>query len=142
MRIIEVGFIASAWQRIGLALLVIGMAAGLLVLVEYPRASRIVAVPAAPGSSQRRATLRLESSFPVATWSVRIAGVEIVAGHSDASTWQGVAEGVSGSEILIVVDGLAAQPQRGAVRIALDGDPQGDRSAWGDGQVVATVRVP
>ena len=138
----DFGFIASAWQRSGLALLVVAMAAGLVLAVEYPRENRAPTAPATPASPQSRATLRLESSFPVGVWSVSVAGVAIPASHSDVSTWQGVVEGSTGSEILIEATGEPTHAQRGAVRMVLDGDPLGERSAWGEGHVITTVNLP
>jgi len=142
VRIMDSGFVASAWQRMAVALVVIGMAAGLVVVVEYPRLHHATVESTSPAAPQRRTTVRLESSFPVGTWLVSVAGVMIPAVHSDTSTWQGVIEGAPGAEILIEAIGTAMQVQRGAVRVVVDGDPHGERSAWGEGHVIITARVP
>lgn len=135
----DLGFTAAVWQRALLATTVAGLAGALVLLVEQPNAR---AAAERPGPvAQRHARLRLESSFPVLTWTVSVAGVPVPARHHDAGGWEGLIEAPVGSEVLIEAV-AAAQAQRGALRMVLDGDPQGERTAWGEGSVIATLRLP
>lgn len=123
-----------------LGLAVAAVAGGLVLLVER-RGARHPVAAAVPGV-QRQASLRIESGFAVATWSVSVGRAPVVARHSDAGSWEGVIAAPAGSEVLIEATATAGHPQRCALRVVLDGDPQGERSAWGDGAVIATVVVP
>jgi hypothetical protein len=146
---VDLGFPASAWSRAILGVAVAGLAGALLLLVEGggdavpPAGAALSAGAALPVRAQRTARLRLESGFPVAAWSVTVAGRAIPPDHSDALSWSGAVDAPAGSEVL--VEASAAAPAGGprcALRLVMDGDPQGERTAWGDGGVVATVPVP
>lgn len=138
----DFGFSASAWRRLAVAGAVVLVAGSLVLLVERPREQQPSAIASAePSATTRR--VRMESSFPVQSWTVSVAGRTGTASISDSGSWVGTVEGPAQAELLVIAQGApGSAAQRCALRLVIDGDPAGERSIWGDGLVVATVRLP
>lgn len=138
----DLGFSASAWTRI-----VIGMgfclaAVALVWLIERPRGEIRPAAhvePAVVTAQDRK--LVIESTFPVATWSVSVLGRQQAVVHTDAFSWAGTVSAQTGEEILISASATPEDrlPNHG-LRIIIAGNAP--RLEWGGGEVTATVVNP
>jgi hypothetical protein len=136
-----IGFEQSAWVRLAAGLLFCAAAAGLVWLVERtPEPATIVHTE--PVGDLRRFRLAVESSYPVAQWSVSVLGALQQAESSDAFRWNGTVAIPAGEEVLVQAAAAAAtagSPHR-ALRLRLGDAPE--RLVWGSGDLASTVAAP
>jgi hypothetical protein len=134
------GFEASALSRAVLGGAFIAVAAILVRLIERsdPTTANVIAESSAVTRSSWPVTI--ESTYPVAEWSVSILGVEQAATHHDDFSWSGAISAASGDELLIQARPAAAEhvPHHG-LRLLVGA--AGERLVWGEGEVTATVEL-
>lgn len=136
-----IGFPASGWWRLAVAGGFCLLAVGLVWWAERPRQAAPSASPVAttvPGAAVR---LAVESTYPVARWTVQVLGADQSPAHAEAYSWQGVVALPPGEEVLVIghADASTAVPHRG-LRLRLGDAPE--RIVWGAGDVAATVSSP
>lgn len=136
-----IGFEQSAWLRLGAGLLFCAAAVGLVWLVERSPDTPAAVVQAGPPGEQRRLRLAVESSYPVARWSVTVLGVAQQAESSDAVRWNGTVAVPAGEDVLVqaAAEANTGSPHR-ALRLHLGDAPE--RLVWGSGDLAATVAAP
>lgn len=125
-------FTLPSWQRL-LVATAYAVAVGLAVWAV--EAAPAAALPPVVAPTARSAQLRVEATFPVASWTVLVDGVA-VAGAATAQLWTG---SVTGSEVLVQAERAdAADQSSGALRLGL-----GPRRilAWGEGTVSVTAAI-
>ena len=134
------GFDASAVHRTVLGVGFIG--ASILMVWMIERSSndeaRVSLQPVANGQAKQPWPVTIESTFPVATWSVRVLGVEQAAIRHDAYSWTGTLSAQIGDELLVQAQAIEADaaPNHG-LRLLIGSAPE--RLVWGGGDVTATV---
>lgn len=136
-----IGFPASGWWRLAIAGGFCLLAVGLVWWAERPRQATPSASPVVatvPGATVR---LAVESTYPVARWTVRVLGAEQPPAHADAYSWQGVVALPPGEEVLVIghADAATTAPHRG-LRVRLGDAPE--RLVWGTGDVAVTAGLP
>jgi hypothetical protein len=121
----------GALFTLGAAALVAAVEAPSHALGEMPRTATVTA----PGPSR---SLRVDSTFPVATWTVTVGRQTLVPDHSGDDAWSGLAPA---GEIVISAEPLDAGDGRlHALRlVAGDGASARESTAWGAGTVTAVV---
>ncbi len=138
----DLGFSASAWTRMVVGVAFCGAAVALVWVIERPHAGLQEAPPAVSSTSAMQALpLVIESTYPVASWSVSVLNHEQPAAQSEAFAWRGSVAAVVDDEILISATAKADdQTPNHSLRITIgDAAP---RLVWGGGDVTATVVVP
>ena len=143
---IRLGFSASALHRAALGATFIAVACLLVWTIERPRETDPVARPVADAADPAVQIwpVTIESTYPVAQWSVRVLGVEQSSAHQDAFTWSGpvttpISSGSSGAaELLVTAKAVAtdAAPNHG-LRLRLGA--AAPLLVWGDGDITATA---
>lgn len=138
------GFDASILTRSALGVGFIAAAVVMVWIIERPSptdaqpVAQTAAQPVPSALATRSWPVTIESTYAVATWSVRIHNVEQVATHHDGFSWSGTIPAAVGDEML--VQALAADsdhaPNHG-LRLLIGSAPE--RLVWGGGDVTATV---
>ncbi len=131
------GFAASAPFRLLLAL---GFAGGTTLLVwavERDRPAPAAVPTTAKESATRTISLRLEATFPVATW--KITGGTIADQYGEERIWQGTVTAPVGGEVLVEATGQAGVVGFQGVKARLGSR---ETALWGEGAVIGTVKVP
>ncbi len=134
------GFEASALHRTALGVGFVAAAALLVWLIERPWTATLPDSAQAEVPMMVQVPVTIESTFPVASWSVSLLGVEQAATHHDAFSWSGrIASGV-GESLLVQAQAVAAdQAPHHGLRLLVGSAPE--RLVWGDGEVTATVEL-
>jgi hypothetical protein len=148
------GFTGSATKRL--------IFAGIYAAVAFKAVAMIIAhgavptsieqLPASPPPALGMVVLTLQSTYPVAHWTVQVAGKDVLATTSDSQRWSGqLAVHQQAGEVFIQAD--ATDPLASgacAVRAAVTG-AHGDgrvtpvcpvQMLWGDGFIAATLAIP
>lgn len=135
-----IGFAASAWGRLGLALAFSAAAVAMVLAVE----SRPVSGPPAAASPAAAPTrsLRLEaaSTFPVAQWRISVLGAEQAPASSDAHSWSGAVAVPAGEEVLVQAIAAPGAAANRALRLRLGDAPE--RLVWGSGDMTVAEPAP
>jgi hypothetical protein len=137
------GFASSSLARTGCGACLCILAAGMVWLVERPRATALPApVPSAVApTSARTVPLQIESTYPVATWQVAADGVIAHPEHSSPWVWNGAIHGSPGGEILIVGTAAAGDASLNrCLRTRLGNAAPAIH--WGGGDVTVLVAIP
>ncbi len=135
------GFTASGMQRLALGAVFCAGASCLVWLVERPRAAP-AGGPATAAAAVRTVRLRIDSTYPVAAWTVSVLDRAMAPTGADAFHWQGEISGPAGEEVLVIGrsgSGAGDEPNR-CLRLAV-----GDRSPvlhWGGGDLTVTAAIP
>ncbi len=135
-----IGLRASALSRLAAGAVFCVLAVALVWWVENGEPSTRVPAAAATEPS-RRLRLEVESTYPVAGWSVLVLGVAQPASASDAWSWHGTVAAPAGEEVVVIAPAAPADraPNHG-LRLRLGDAPE--RLVWGSGDVVATGTAP
>ncbi len=137
---IRLGFSASALHRAALGATFIGIACLLVWTIERPRETYPVARPIADAADPAVQIwpVTIESTYPVAQWSVRVLGVEQSSAHQDAFTWSGPVTAPRSAELLVTAKTVATDtaPNHG-LRLMLGA--AAPKLIWGDGDITATA---
>lgn len=137
------GFPASALARLALGCAFVAATGVMVWAIERPRVRPrpppVAGVAPAPGSAM---PLGIESSYPVAQWTVQVRGVDLRPSRSDAASWSGTVRLAVDDEIFIqaVAQGGASAQAHHCLRLRLGSAP--DRFIWGSGDVTATAGLP
>ena len=139
------GFAGGVLARVALVALYAGLAVWAIIVVETrPMQARTapVALAATRGTTL---SISIESTYPVATWTVRHAGSAVV-GESGPTRWQGNVV-VEGDERQLVVEANARDPLADgpcALRIAVrrPGGVAEVSTLWGSGFISGIVTLP
>lgn len=141
------GFAGGAAARVALVALYAALAAGAIVLVEA-RPPREPATGAAGVPKGARATVEvsIESTYPVAAWTVRYAGAAVVAEVAGPARWRGRVA-IDPDERQLVVEASPRDPLADgpcALRIAVRRDGGGAEAStlWGSGFISGIVVLP
>lgn len=131
------GFAAAMPGRLLLGLGFCAVAIGGVVAIE--RGGGAAAQTAAPavrgGTSDER--LAIESTYPVAAWSVTVRGKAVAAAVSTPTSWHGKVALSEDDEVLIIATAATAGPDHRCLRIRFAG--RAPRLVWGGGDLTTTV---
>lgn len=136
-----IGFEQSVWVRLAVGGIFCVAATGLVWVVEHHPDHRDRAVVPAGHEVAKPLRLVVESSYPVACWSVSVLGAAQTAESSDPFRWHGLVSVPSGEEVLVQAAGGSGDgsPHR-ALRLHLGDAPE--HVVWGSGDLAATVAAP
>jgi hypothetical protein len=137
------GFTVSSARRVAVGGLVVAFFAALVWGIEGRSAgfAPSLPVPAATPTAITRLPVRIESTYPVATWTVSRLGVPLVAQASAAQVWRGEVVVASGDELLVTAQATAAAGSGNhCLRLTIGALPP--RLIWGDGDITTTVAIP
>jgi len=134
------GFDASAFTRSALGVGFIAASVVMVWVIERPLSldARVSVQPVALGVAKQAWPVTIESTYPVATWSVQVLGVDQVASHHDGYSWSGTIPAAVGDELLVHAQAANSDsaPNRG-LRLLIGSAPE--RLVWGGGDVTATA---
>ena len=138
-----IGFPASAGRRLIFAGIYAALAFAAAWAVErVPMTFSAAASPAVkPVVDATLVTLRCETTYPVAAWTVQVGGKPLAATSKGAQHWEGRAP-VSATVFVQAdhIDATAATPA--ALRWTCDGAHPGTGVLWADGFVATTIVLP
>lgn len=136
-----IGFEQSVWVRLAVGGIFCVAAAGLVWVVERGPDHRALAVVPAGQEVAKPLRLVVESSYPVARWSVSVLGTAQSVESSDPFRWHGTVFVPPGEEVLVQAAAATSDgsPHR-ALRLHLGDAPE--RVVWGSGDLAATAVAP
>lgn len=142
-----IGFPVSALVRLAAGLLFVAITGGMVWGIDFRRnvhpvhAAESTVGTAMPAPEVRALPLHLESTYPVARWSVTVLGRAQSANSSDVWHWDGAVSLRRDDEILIQATSAAdiPAPYR-CLRIRLGVQPE--RVVWGEGDITTTCMAP
>jgi len=136
----SIGFDASALTRSALGVGFIAASVVMVYVIERPSSQddHVSVQPVAVGVSNQAWPVTIESTYAVATWSVRVLGIDQIATHHDAYSWTGTISAPLGDELLVRAQATEADsaPNHG-LRLLIGSAPE--RVVWGGGDVTATA---
>ena len=134
------GFEASALLRTALGVGFVAAAALLVWLIERPSNTTLPESAHVDASTTVQVPVTIESTYPVAAWSVTLLGVEQLATHHDAFSWSGIISSAAGESLLVQAQAVAAdQAPHHGLRLLIGAAPE--RLVWSDGTVTATAEL-
>ncbi len=137
------GFTASSMLRAAFGLLLVAVFAALVWGIESHSTEGVnsVPTPTAPSVATTRMSVRIESTYPVATWTVSRLGVPLTPQASETQVWRGEIAVASGDELLITAQAIpGASAGNRCLRLTIGS--QIPQLIWGDGDITTTLAIP
>lgn len=138
-----IGFPASAGRRLIFAGIYAALAFAAAWAVERAPMTSSAVAPAAvqPVVDATQVTLRCETTYPVAVWTVQVGGKPLTATSKGGQHWEGRAP--VGATVFVQADHAdATAATAAALRWTSDGAHPGMGVLWADGFVATTIVLP
>ena len=136
---VRLGFTGSALWRLGAVALFAAVAFATVLVVERTPAAALQTTTVPVISTGTAATVRLECTYAVSTWTVQCDGKPLLGTAGDLQHWQGTVP--AGTRELFLQadaqDATASGPA--ALRWSVSGSPECNGVLWGQGFVAERV---